>query len=276
MDNTGISTGLGTDVVDSGTMTNPLLQDGNLNTDNVGGVEPTIKNVDDTINGMFNNMPLGNEIDDMLGLIGTEKHMFGGVDLSGYGEDLNFEDQEVREIVLNNINDLKAQGLNNQQMQFMIGKQLEMYREGMASAEEEKPMTPAEIKQTLEQELSVEEKRNVPALLKWANTAISPDLLTPEMKQALFTDPTAIKIMNALYKNMLSGGNTFVQEPKQTAIARSAIQYTPEVAMGHYQEWLKSQPTIDRTKVQEQINKLRGFITQDRVNDFDELFKALL
>lgn len=281
MENTNVTSNVNVGTVDNGivanepTMANPLLANDNVelqNNNNVGYTnEP---NIDDNIKDMFGQMPNGNEIDNLMGTLGAEGSVFGGVDLGHLGEDLDFSDQSIREAVMTNVNMLKEAGLNPQQIQLMVGRQLEMYKEGLAAAQEEE-LDPAEVRMNLEQNLTSEEKRNIPSLLNWVNTAISPELLTPEVKQTLFTDPIAIKIMNSLYKNMLSGGNNSIQEPRQTSVPRSAIQYTPEVAMGHYQEWMKTQNSLDRDSINAQIDKLRGFIAQERLNDFDELFSVL-
>lgn len=223
-------------------------------------------------------------IDEMLEGLGIEGTKFGGVDLVDFQDFLDFETPEGRQEVLDEVKRLKGYGYSDEQIKEYTVNSIEQYHEGYKAAMAEMQgqgdngadtMTPAEIKANLEANLSRVEIMNIPTLLNWVKANINSDLLTNDLLNGMFTDPTSIKVLNALYTGSMRNSGIKTQEPKMTNSVQNKMQIQPVQAMQFYQDWLSKQGSVTKEQTLEQINKLRGMINEQALGDFDELFKVL-
>lgn len=265
--------------VDVGNVANTTNNDVNL--DNMGndfGLENNLQdNQNPLLNDVVDNLTVGDELDLVDNLINTGVGTFEGVDISEFEEVLDFESPESRQEIVNNIRGLKDAGLNDDQIKLVIKNQIGLYMElmeDMPDQEEEREMTPQEIRENLERNLTYEEKRNVKPMLEYLKQSVSSDILSNEVLTNIFSDPTSVKIIHALYKSSI-GNTNMVREPRQETVNKGSMQLTPQVAMEYYKDWLGRQSSVTREETLGKINALRGYVNSDAIQEFDELFSVL-
>ena len=236
------------------------------------------------LNDVLNTLGQQDGIDEMLEGLGIEGTKFNGVDLGDFQELLDFETPESREEVLQEVKRLKGYGYGDEQIKEYFTNSLEQYQEGYNAAIAEmqgkgeygnEPMSPAEIKANLEANLSRSEIMNIQPLLNWVKANVNSDILTNELLNGMFTDPTSIKVLNALYNGSMKNSGVRTQEPKIVNGVQNKMQIQPLQAMQFYSDWLSKQPSVTKEQTLEQINKLRGMIGSQSLEEFDELFNVL-
>lgn len=298
-----------------GGIDNPLLQDNNINFINSIEQKPAInqfglpvdrdaENIEDIrtdnlneqdpidpanrdnplLNDILNALDKQDGIDEMLEGLGIEGTKFGGVDLVEFQDLLDFETPESREEILNEVKRLKNYGYSDEQIKEYTVNSLEQYNEGYKDAIAEmqqqgnysdEAMTPAEIKANLEANLSRIEIMNIPTLLNWVKANINSEILTNDLLNGMFTDPTSIKVLNALYNGSMKNNGVKTQEPRMINNIQNKMQIQPLQAMQFYKDWLGKQSRVSKEQTLEQINKLRGMIGDNSLGEFDELFNVL-
>lgn len=236
------------------------------------------------LNDVLDTLGKQNGIDEMLEGLGIEGTKFGGVDLAEFQDFLDFETPEGREEILNEVKRLKGYGYSDEQIKEYTVNSLEQYNEGYQAAMAEmqqqgnysdEAMTPAEIKANLEANLSRVEIMNIPTLLNWVKANINSEILTNDLLNGMFTDPTSIKVLNALYNGSMKNNGVKTQEPRIINNVQNKMQIQPLQAMQFYRDWLGKQPSVTKEQTLEQINKLRGMIGDNLLGEFDELFNVL-
>ena len=100
-------------------------------------------------------------------------------------------------------------------------------------------------------------------------------ILTNDLLNGMFTDPTSIKVLNALYNGSMKNNGVKTQEPRIINNVQNKMQIQPLQAMQFYRDWLGKQSSVTKEQTLEQINKLRGMIRDNLLGEFDELFNVL-
>lgn len=163
-------------------------------------------------------------IEDLFGeedLVDKSLYQIAGYDLSKYKEmGLDLEDKESSQEFVDYIGKFKEQGFTQEQVDFIISDKLEEASKEKVK-EPKKKLTREEIKENLNQNLSLEEKRNYKSINRFLGDSLQGTGLE-SYQDEIVTNPMLVKLVNAMYKKSL-GKTTNINKVSQVKQGKEQI-----------------------------------------------------
>ncbi len=167
------------------------------------------------------------DFDNMTPYDEVEGYNFGDL-VREYGIDT--DDQEALDEVKAYAKRLKDAGFNQEQANLFFRTFLDNVVNDMN--EEKEMYTPANISKSLNEQLTIEEKRNYKPILNWIKSANANGALPQKMINDAMSNPTLVKFLNVLYSNHANSRTPIeIQKP----VIKGGLSAVG--AVEKYQEW---------------------------------------
>lgn len=193
-----------------------------------------------------------------------------GYDLGKFKDTLDFENEEALSYIKSEMAELKALGFNQAQAEKYIQSQLDAYANTQQKGDEKEEYSQKNIQAKLNESLTREEKGNYRSILNWMKEASRDGAFPQEHITALMSNPSTVKILNTLYKNVTSTNKVKdipAPQPKAKMGAQDAVE--------KYKEWIVKESGASIDKTTEFVNQLRPYVDEGDLEAFDEIFKAV-
>lgn len=206
------------------------------------------------------------DFDNMTPYDEVEGYNFGDL-VREYGIDT--DDQEALDEVKAYAKRLKDAGFNQEQANLFFRTFLDNVVNDMN--EEKEMYTPANISKSLNEQLTIEEKRNYKPILNWIKSANVNGALPQKMINDAMSNPTLVKFLNVLYSNHANSRTPIeIQKP----VIKGGLSAVG--AVEKYQEWMKSQNTVSPEQTKAYVESLRKMVDSKSLEDFNNIFKSIL
>ncbi len=193
-----------------------------------------------------------------------------GYDLEKFKDTLDFENEEALSYIKSEMAELKALGFNQAQAEKYIQSQLDAYANTQQKEDDKEEYSQKNVQAKLNESLTREEKGNYRSILNWMKEVSKDGAFPQEHITALMSNPSTVKILNTLYKNVTST-NTVKDVPTPQQKAKMGAQDAVE----KYKEWIVKENGASIDKTTEFVNQMRPFIDENDLETFDEIFKAV-
>lgn len=191
---------------------------------------------------------------------------FGDYDLSNFKDRINFENEQVRQLFSEKATELKEQGFNQQQVEYLLNKEIEYTLQNRESQKLSKEKVMEELKKSL----TVQERKDYKAVGGYLKEITQGDEQLSKVYAEAMSNPVVYKLLHRAFSKSLGGKNLGIGTTKDTKEVRQTGM-TLDRAVSEYTSYLAAHvgDGEDRTPV---INKLIKDLPKEQQEEFKKRF----
>lgn len=192
-----------------------------------------------------------------------------GYDLEKFKDTLDFESEEALSYIKAEMAELKALGFNQAQAEKYIQSQLDAYSNTQKEGNQEE-YSQKNVQAKLNESLTREEKGNYRSILNWMKEVSKDGAFPQEHITVLMSNPSTVKILNTLYKNVTS-----TNKVKDIPVSQPKAKMGAQDAVNKYKDWIVKESGASVDKTTDFVNQMRPYIDENELETFDEIFRAV-
>lgn len=191
---------------------------------------------------------------------------FGDYDLSGFKDRINFENEQVRQLFSEKATELKEQGFSQQQVEYLLNKEIEYALQN----KESQKLSKEKVMEELKKSLTVQERKDYKAVGEYLKEITQGDEQLSKVYAEAMSNPVVYKLLHRAFNKSLGGKNLGIGTTKDTKEVRQTGM-TLDRAVSEYTSYLAAHvgDGEDRTPV---INKLIKDLPKEQQEEFKKRF----
>lgn len=191
---------------------------------------------------------------------------FGDYDLSNFKDRINFENEQVRQLFSEKATELKEQGFSQQQVEYLLNKEIEY---ALQSKESQK-LSKEKVMEELKKSLTVQERKDYKAVGGYLKEITQGDEQLSKVYAEAMSNPVVYKLLHRAFSKSLGGKNLGIGTTKDTKEVKQSGM-TLDKAISEYSTYLEAHvgDGEDRTPV---INKLIKDLPKEQQEEFKRKF----
>lgn len=152
-------------------------------------------------------------------------YTIGEYNLSKFKDDINFQDENVRNTLTQVAGEMKEKGFTQEQIEWILEKEISSAKERNVTQE----LDQEKVKSELKSKLTLEERRNYKAVTKFTREIIGEDKELSSAFNEIVSNPYIVKLLNKAYMHNIggkniNGGKTQVEQKKSGISSEIAIE----------------------------------------------------
>lgn len=159
---------------------------------------------------------------------------FGDYDLSNFKDRINFENEQVRQLFSEKATELKEQGFNQQQVEYLLNKEIEY----VLQSKESQKLSKEKVMEELKKSLTVQERKDYKAVGGYLKEITQGDEQLSKVYVEAMSNPVVYKLLHRAFNKSLGGKNLGIGITKDTKETREQ-GITFEKALNDYTDYLQ-------------------------------------
>lgn len=159
---------------------------------------------------------------------------FGDYDLSNFKDRINFENEQVRQLFSEKATELKEQGFNQQQVEYLLNKEIEYVLQN----KESQKLSKEKVMEELKKSLTVQERKDYKAVGGYLKEITQGDEQLSKVYAEAMSNPVVYKLLHRAFSKSLGGKSLGIGTTKDTKETREQ-GITFEKALNDYTEYLQ-------------------------------------
>lgn len=159
---------------------------------------------------------------------------FGDYDLSNFKDRINFENEQVRQLFSEKATELKEQGFSQQQVEYLLNKEIEYALQN----KESQKLSKEKVMEELKKSLTVQERKDYKAVGGYLKEITQGDEQLSKVYVEAMSNPIIYKLLHRAFNKSLGGKNLGIGTTKDTKETREQ-GITFEKALNDYTDYLQ-------------------------------------